>query len=655
MYTFISLPKKLSGLFLTLFFFQGLSMAQNDSLKETQPPSQQTADAASTKAQSDVELLVGISQVIEQDKARLQNLKRDSSRLEPIFQLTTAQFYQVDTQLDSAQNMETSPEKLAMIEHEWEQLRDVLDFRLEVRRSIYQQIKILQRKIDKEQEAINFIMKGEMANILERTAESEMQKESEELLSDSISISDTTKLEDAVDISQTDLIEYNWRVVENERELRILKAKFDIAKKRWFLVEQLMTLNQDDLTIAHSLAESGEKKLTTWKLKLKLLEDKRVQLQAADSAPQLQEVIQNRINEINNLSGRVENILSADVTLVNTLQARIDRLSGMQASLSQVIENATKLVERKSRWLEYLRSPLAPHSVYAFLIHRGPRILVTILGLFLIWTGARWLTQRILKGVVRYKSKEDREERVETLSRAIRSALTVIIVFVGFIILLSELGINVSVFLGGAAVFSLAIAFGMQSLVKDYFSGFMILTENQYRVGNVIRINNISGVVEDISLRSTILRDQEGIAHFIPHGEITVVSNLTHSWSRVALDIGVAYKENVDHVMEVIMEVARGMQEDPEYKKLITGEPEMLGVDAFADSAVVIKMLVKTRPTKQWIIKRELLRRLKNRFDELGIEIPFPHRTVYHKDLIIQELEKGKPKDKVRPVKEYGK
>jgi small conductance mechanosensitive channel len=260
--------------------------------------------------------------------------------------------------------------------------------------------------------------------------------------------------------------------------------------------------------------------------------------------------------------------------------------------------------------------------------------------LFLLWAGARWLTVRILKGLSlsRFKSKEDSKERVETLSRAIRSGLTVLVLFIGFLAVLSELGIDVSVLLGGAAVFSLAIAFGAQTLVKDFFTGFMILSENQYRVGNVIKINQISGVVEDISLRTTVLRDLEGIAHFIPHGEITTVSNLTHRWSRVALDVGVAYKENVDQVMEVIMEVPQQMKQEPEFSKLITGEPEMLGVDALSDSAVIIKVLVQTKPLKQWLVKREFLRRLKNRFDELGIEIPFPHRTIYHRDLTLPDF-----------------
>ena len=128
----------------------------------------------------------------------------------------------------------------------------------------------------------------------------------------------------------------------------------------------------------------------------------------------------------------------------------------------------------------------------------------------------------------------------------------------------------------------------------------------------------------------TVLRDLEGCVHFVPNGEITSVTNMTHGWSRALFDIGVAYKENVDQVMEVILEVGKELRKDPQFRTLILEDPTMLGVDSFGDSAVVIKFFIKTRPLQQWTVKRELLRRLKNRFDELGIEIPFPHRTVYH-------------------------
>jgi len=206
-------------------------------------------------------------------------------------------------------------------------------------------------------------------------------------------------------------------------------------------------------------------------------------------------------------------------------------------------------------------------------------------------------------------------------------------IIAGILIFLSELGIDISVLLGGAAVFSLAIAFGAQSLVKDYFTGFIILSENQYRIGNVVKINDVSGLVEDMSMRMTILRDLEGTAHFLPHGEIKAVSNFTHSWSRAMLDINVAYKENVDRVMEVIMEVANELWMDPDFKDRIMREPELLGVDSLSDSAVTIKLLIQTQPMSQWAVKREYLRRIKNRFDELDIEIPFPHRKIYFGNL----------------------
>ena len=128
-------------------------------------------------------------------------------------------------------------------------------------------------------------------------------------------------------------------------------------------------------------------------------------------------------------------------------------------------------------------------------------------------------------------------------------------------------------------------------MIRDYFSGVMIISENQYRVGNVVNINNVSGVVEDITLRMTILRDVEGVAHFIPHGEIKIVSNLGYIWSQVALDLKIGYTENVDYVMEVIMEVAHALRNDPEFGKFIIREPELLGVDSFADPSICIKMI----------------------------------------------------------------
>ena len=197
--------------------------------------------------------------------------------------------------------------------------------------------------------------------------------------------------------------------------------------------------------------------------------------------------------------------------------------------------------------------------------------------------------------------------------------------------ILQEAGIPIAPLLGGAAVFGLAVAFGAQNLIRDYFYGFVILLENQYKLNDVVKIGDTSGQVEQITLRMTVLRDLEGNVHFVPNGQITTVTNMTHGWSRALFDIGVAYKENVDHVMAVLNELGDQLRKEPPYSAVILEPATMLGVDALGDSAVVIKFFIKTRPLQQWTVKRELLRRIKNRFDELGIEIPFPHRTVFHR------------------------
>jgi small conductance mechanosensitive channel len=251
----------------------------------------------------------------------------------------------------------------------------------------------------------------------------------------------------------------------------------------------------------------------------------------------------------------------------------------------------------------------------------------------LLWL-ARVLGHRIVRAVTSRSgpgSVEEREKRSATLVGVFNNGTTVAIIVLGTLMLLQASGINVTVLLGGAAVVGVAVAFGAQNLTRDYFSGFVMLLENQYGVNDVVKIGGTAGLVERITLRMTVLRDLEGVVHFIPHGQVTTVSNLTHGWSRALFDIGVAYKEDADQVMKVLTELGKELRQDPYYQDLILDDPEMLGVDSFGDSAVVIKFFIKTRPQRQFTVKRELLRRIKRKFDDLGIEIPFPHRTVYYR------------------------
>ena len=315
-----------------------------------------------------------------------------------------------------------------------------------------------------------------------------------------------------------------------------------------------------------------------------------------------------------------------------------DELAGLQRELlaaADVAEQRRLEAEAARRDVEHLQNPWTITNILNWIIARGPRIVGIVLGVIVLLWAVRLIESRFVKllaGRADHGSYADRQNRARTLVGVFNSAANVTIYGSGALMLLTEFGLNVVPLMGGAAVLGLAVAFGAQNLIRDYFYGFMILLENQYAVNDVIRIGEVSGQVEKITLRITMLRGLDGSVHFIPNGEIKRVSNMTHGWSRALFDIPVAYKEDVDRVMEVLMDLAKELRRDPNYRSLILEMPEMLGVNQFADSAVVTRFCMKPRALQQWAVQRDLLRRIKKRFDELGIEIPFPHRTVFHRD-----------------------
>lgn len=219
--------------------------------------------------------------------------------------------------------------------------------------------------------------------------------------------------------------------------------------------------------------------------------------------------------------------------------------------------------------------------------------------------------------------------RAETLERVVRYLIAMVIGAVTVMLVLAEVGVSIAPILGAAGVVGLAIGFGAQSLVKDYFTGFFVLFEDQLRTGDVVTIADIGGVVEDITLRHVRLRDYDGNVHFIPNGLITVVTNKSRTFSQAVMDVGVSYRENIDDALAVMAEVGAGMRADPAFAGKIADDLEIAGVENLADSAVVLRCRFRTLPSQQWTVKREYLRRIKAAFDERGIEIPYPHMTVY--------------------------
>jgi len=224
---------------------------------------------------------------------------------------------------------------------------------------------------------------------------------------------------------------------------------------------------------------------------------------------------------------------------------------------------------------------------------------------------------------------EERGKRLETLGRVFRYVLGVVVSVVAGMLILDELGISVAPILATAGVAGIAIGFGAQSLIKDYFNGFFILVDDQLRKGDVVEVAGIGGLVEDVTLRFVRLRDYDGNVHFIPNGLIGAVTNRTRNFAFAVIDVGIAYRESVDEAIEVMLDVGRGMRSDDAVGPRILADLEIAGVDQWADSAVVIRCRFKVKPIEQWGVRREFLRRLKAAFDARGIEIPYPHLTVY--------------------------
>ncbi|MEP6941094.1 MAG: mechanosensitive ion channel family protein [Rudaea sp.] len=225
----------------------------------------------------------------------------------------------------------------------------------------------------------------------------------------------------------------------------------------------------------------------------------------------------------------------------------------------------------------------------------------------------------------------DREEikRAETIGRVLRYLASVVVTPTASVLILSELGISVAPILGAAGVVGLAVGFGAQSLVKDYFTGFFILLENQLTTGDVVKIADKSGLVEDVTLRYVRLRDYDGNVHFVPNNLITTVTNMSRGFAQAVIDAGVAYREDTDAAVAVMREVGAGLRADAAFGPTILDDLEVAGVERWDDSAVVLRCRFKVVALEQWNVRREFLRRLKKAFDASSIEIPYPHVTVY--------------------------
>lgn len=262
----------------------------------------------------------------------------------------------------------------------------------------------------------------------------------------------------------------------------------------------------------------------------------------------------------------------------------------------------------------------------------GPKIITILVVAYLARKFAGIFIEKLIRKTIvtnHFLTKEAEKKREDTLIRVFDNTSRVAIWLAVALIVLSEVGVEIGPLLAAAGVAGLALGFGAQYLIRDFIAGAFILLENQYRVGDVVCLDNTCGLVEDVNLRLTVLRDLDGVVHHIPNGGIVKASNMTKHFSRVNLNIGVDYTSDLEKVIAVVNKVGRELAGDPAWQGAITKPPQFLRVDDFADSAIIIKILGETKPLKQWDVAGELRKRLKIAFDREGIVIPFPQRVVH--------------------------
>ncbi len=336
---------------------------------------------------------------------------------------------------------------------------------------------------------------------------------------------------------------------------------------------------------------------------------------------------------IGTLSRKIDQIVPGDLSalsgpmsrlVVTIISAAILGGAGL-AIADQLGVDVGGAVDLLEGWGQSILDWAMPHLFRILLILGIAFLVIRVLQRLIPSAIRRYLTQRVSGGT----EAEEIDKRANTLNSVIKQGITWIIVVTTLFVVLSELGVNITPILAGAGVAGIAIGLGAQSLVRDILAGIFILLEDQYRVGDVVTIAGIGGLVEDINLRRTILRDLNYTMHVIPNGEVRTASNMTKDKSRVNINISVAYKEDLDKVMDLLTKVGKDMLEDPYFGPLFIDPIKALRVDSFGDSAIEIKVLGEVKPIRQWEVGGEYRKRVKKAFDEAGIEIPFPHRTLY--------------------------
>lgn len=440
----------------------------------------------------------------------------------------------------------------------------------------------------------------------------------------------------AINVSKTSSKE----LFKAEQEAKQRQAEVQQAEQQIETVADRLATLEKDLELETELLAAARKKVDIAEQTTLLLHQTIQKASAGSASPELLGELNERHIDAENMLQRGRNEAAKRAERLGKLHTQRADLCRAELAAQKMLDDKKALAEQAEENVASIKNPFSPNNMWAWGLDHGPKIGVILAVMLLLRAFVSFFSRRVVSLMVKRSARgtmQEREDRATTLLAVFQNALSITIMVGGTLMICEEVGIAAGPLMGGAAVFGLAVAFGAQNLIRDYFHGFVILLENQYKLHDTLKIGDISGQVEQITLRMTVLRDLEGNVHFIPNGKIDSVTNMTHGWSRAVLDIAISYDEDPDRALDVLASVCEELRQDPAYKDLILEPAEMLGVETLGDTSVMLKLLVKTRATSKSKVKRELLRRIKRRFLEEQILIPSKNKTVHNINMLPAE------------------
>ncbi len=604
---------------------------------------------------SDTERILTLLETIKADEETLGELKKDLQRKETEFRKMRAKLEKVREQLQAVEQPEdkskgpsisnerkSADASLERLKGDYGFFRKHVDLALVAKKTTLKKIKALEKKIENDRKVLGNLRGTDKSGteakpVSPQKALPQSQKKSSpvpSLIQRSVKVKPSAESK-VTPIAQEGTLKEGAETPEQiEARKEAEESAMEAQKAERAVVDFVAHKKslQKQIELDEKLLFTSEQSLANMKefLKKRLveLEENKKSGAGREKLHQLQQDIKSVQGKIRRASGEIVERKAH----LNDLRERLTQVRMEKEMVVSKAERKREMAEEARSKSVWLQSPFHPDNLLDWVTTRGPRILMVILAVAILLLLSRLFSSRLARVFVHSSrgAKEGRDNRAQTIALSFGAVARILIILFGFLMVLQEAGMDVKTVLGGAAILGLAVAFGAQNLMRDYFSGFMILLEDQYELGDIVTIGNMTGTVEKVNMRTTVLRDLEGRVHFIPNGKITQVTNKTFEWARAVFNIDVAFEEDVDTVMGILLELAREIAKDPKYNDHIIDEPVMQGVDGFGESAVTIKFMIKTKPDKMLMVKREMLRRIKNRFDQVGIKIPVPRRLVLH-------------------------